>query len=215
MIEGQSDEAVGLFHIAGDLGEVAIGGEADGAAQHGTDLVADGRLDSKAEVQRRPQGPLAAHEAAGHLVDGEDGSDGEAAFDGFDDAVVVVDVDLVAGLDEDDLGAHAFGVANEGAGADAEGLGLVAGGDAAGGVGKHGHNGDGPAAQIGADLLLDRGEVGVEIDEEPVEAGAGIGLGRRSEGGVRLEGDRDLIRRRIGKRVGVRRDLQVGERVRI
>ncbi len=51
----------------------------------------------------------------------------------------------------------------------AEGLGFVAGGDAAGGVGHHGDDADGTAAQLGPDLLLDRGEVGVEIDEEPVE----------------------------------------------
>jgi hypothetical protein len=60
---------------------------------------------------------LAAHQAAGHLVDGEDGGDGQAAFDGFDDAVVVVDVDLVAGLDEDEAGAHALGLGDDGSGA--------------------------------------------------------------------------------------------------
>ena len=122
---------------------------------------------SRAATQR----PLAAHEAAGHLVDGADGGDGQAAFDGLDDAVVVVDVELVAGLDEDDAGADALGVGDHGAGVDAEGLGLVAGGDAAGGVGHHGDHGDGPAAQLGAGLLLDGGEVGVEIDEEPVQRG--------------------------------------------
>ena len=52
---------------------------------------------------------------------------GQAAFDGFDDAVMVVDVDFVAGFDEDDLGTEALGVGDDGAGFDAEGLGLVAG----------------------------------------------------------------------------------------
>ncbi len=47
-----------------------------------------------------------------------------------------------------------------------------------GGVGHHGNDADRPAAQLGADLLLDRGEVGVEIDEEPVDVGAGEGFER-------------------------------------
>ncbi len=40
-VEGEGDEAVGLFHVAGDFGEIAVGGEADGAAQHGSDALAD------------------------------------------------------------------------------------------------------------------------------------------------------------------------------
>ncbi len=123
------------------------------------------------------QRPLAAHEAAGHFVDGEHGGDGQAAFDGFDDAVMVVGVDLVAALDQHDVGAHAFGVGNDGAGPDAEGLGLVAGGDADGCVGHHGDDADWTAAQLGAHLLLDRGEIGVQIDEEPVHHGTGDRLG--------------------------------------
>jgi hypothetical protein len=66
------------------------------------------------------------------------------------------------------IGAEAFGVGDDGAGFDAEGFGLVAGGDADGGVGHHGDDGDGAAAELGTDLLLDGGEVGVEVDEEPV-----------------------------------------------
>ncbi len=132
-----------------------------------------------AEIEGGKERALAAHEAAGHFVDGEDGADGEAAFDGFDDAVVVVDVDFVAGLDEDEAGTHAFGVADHGSGFDAEGFGLVAGGDADGGVGHHGDDADGAAAQLGASFLLNGGEVGVEIDEEPVEGGAGSLVLRR------------------------------------
>ncbi len=43
-VERQRDEAVGLFHVAGDFGEIAVGGEAHGAAQHGADVLADARL---------------------------------------------------------------------------------------------------------------------------------------------------------------------------
>jgi hypothetical protein len=168
-VEREGDKAVGLFHVAGDLGEVAIGSEADGAAQGGSYAPADAVFDAAAEVDSGEEGALAAHEAAGHFVDGEDGGDGEAALDGFDDAVVVVNVDFVAGLYEDEVRAHAFGFGNDCAGADTEGLGFVAGGDGHGGIGHHGDDGDGAAAEFGADLLLDGGEVGVEVDEEPVE----------------------------------------------
>ena len=111
-------------------------------------------FDAHAEIDGGEQRPLAADQAAGHLVDGADGGDRHAAFHGFDDAVVVLDVELVARLDENDLGAHALGVGDDGSGSDAEGLGLVAGGDAAGGVGHHGHHADGPAAQLRPRLLL-------------------------------------------------------------
>src|SRR5208282_6411009 len=37
----------------------------------------------------------------------------------------------------------------------------------------HGHHAHGPAAQLGAHLLLHAGKVGVQVDEEPVEGGAG------------------------------------------
>ena len=129
---------------------------------------------------RAQQWPLAAHQPAGHLVDGADGRDRHAAFDGLDNAVVVLGVDLVAALDQHDLRAHALGVGDDGSGAHAEGLGLVAGRDAAGGVGHHGHHAHRPAAQLGPRLLLHRGKVGVQIDEEPVE--------RRARSGIRQPG---------------------------
>ena len=75
--------------------------------------------------------------------------------------------------DEDDLGADSLSLGDPRAGLDAEGFGLVAGRDAAGGVGEGGDDGDGAAAILGVELLLDRGEEAVEID---VEAGEAVGL---------------------------------------
>ena len=40
-VEGEGHQAVGLFHVAGDFGEIAVGGETDGAAQHGADALAN------------------------------------------------------------------------------------------------------------------------------------------------------------------------------
>ncbi len=62
-----------------------------------------------------------------------------------------------------------------------EGLGLVAGGDAAGGVGHGGDDGERLAAILGVQLLLDRGEEGVEVDVQEAEA---VGI---EGGGHRLE----------------------------
>jgi len=185
-VRGEGDEAVGFFHVGSDLGEVAVGSESDGAAEGGAGDVADGLFDAAAELHGGEQGAFASDEAAGHFVDGEDGGDGQAAFDGFDDAVVVLGIELMAGFNEDDVGAEGAGIVDEGAGFDAESLGLIAGGEADGGVGDHGDDGDGAVAELGSVLLLDGGKVGVEVDEEPVEAGddgRGIRWSRGVQGG--------------------------------
>ena len=128
------------------------------------------RLDAHAEVERRQQRPLAAHQPAGHLVDGADGGHGHAALHGFNNAVVILGVELVAAPRPEQCSGHMrLASATMVPVLHAEGLGLVAGGDAAGGVGHHRHHAHGPAAQLGPHLLLHRGKVGVQVDEEPVE----------------------------------------------
>ena len=98
-VEGKSDEAVGLFHVAGDFGEVAIGSEADGAAQHFAGGFADASFDFAAELDGGEEGAFAAHESAGHFVDGADGGNGKTAFDSINNFVMVLDIELVAGFD--------------------------------------------------------------------------------------------------------------------
>ena len=85
--------------------------------------------------------------------------------------MVVLDVKLVPSLDEGDSGAEAFGLADDGSGFHAEGFGLIAGGDGAGGIGHDGDDGDGAIAELRAELLLDGGKVGVEVEEEPLNGG--------------------------------------------
>ena len=46
----EADEPVGLLHVAGDLGEVAVGGHADGAAEGLADVVVDGLLDGEGDA---------------------------------------------------------------------------------------------------------------------------------------------------------------------
>jgi len=95
-------------------------------------------------------------------------------------------VEIVAALDEHDVWAESPGIGDHGPGAHAEGFGFIAGGDADGGVGHHGNYADRAPAQLRAYLLLDGGEVGIEIDEKPVDVGTGDAFRRRGWGGRSL-----------------------------
>ena len=66
---------------------------------------------------------------------------------------------------EDDVGASSLGFADIGAALDPELLGFIGGGDARGGVGHRGNDGDGFSAKLGVELLFDGREVAVEIEE--------------------------------------------------
>ncbi len=92
---------------------------------------------------------LAAHELADHLVDRWVMGDGAGEVDCFGDGVGVFCILGVAAFDEDDFGAFLFGFADLGAGFDAEGLCFIAGGDADGGVGPGGDDGEGLSAVFG------------------------------------------------------------------
>ena len=173
----EADEAVGLLHVAGDLGEVAVGRHADGAAEGFADVVLDGLLDVERDAAGVGWVALAADELADHLVDGGSVGDGADAFDGVGDVVGVLGVGGVVAVDEDDAGADAFGFADLGAGLDAEGLGFVAGGDERGGVGHGGDDAGGLAAVLGMELLLDRREEAVEVDVQEAEE-VGLSSGR-------------------------------------
>ena len=170
----EADEAVGFLHVAGDLGEVAVGGHADGAAESDANVLVDGLLDLEGDLAGAGRLLLAAHELADHLVDGWVVRDGAGEVDGLGDGVGVLGVFGVAAFDEDDAGAELFGFANLGSGLDAEGFGLVAGGDADGGVGHGGDDGERFAAVFLVKLLLDRREEAVEVN---VEEGEAVGMG--------------------------------------
>ncbi len=99
---------------------------------------------------------------------------------------MVLDIKLVAGLDQHQAGAELLGVGDGGAGFDAKGLGLVTSCKTTGCVGHHGHNGHRLAAQLGARVLLHRGKIGVHIDKEPIEPLAILRAGFRRFGSARL-----------------------------
>ncbi len=175
----EADEAVGLLHVRGDLGEVAVGGHADGAAKGFADVVLDGLLDGEGDAAGVGRLAFAAEELADHLVDRGGVGDGAAALDGGGDLVRELGVLGVVAVDEDDVGAEALGLADLGEGVDAEGLGLVAGGDEGAGIGHGAGDAEGLAAVFGVQLLLDGREEAVEIDVEEAEA---VGFLRRGHG---------------------------------
>jgi hypothetical protein len=82
--------------------------------------------------------------------------------------VVVLHVELVAGLDDPEPGAHLLGVFHPSPCANAKRLRFIAGGNAAGRVGDHGYNRDGFLAQLRPRFLLNGSEVRVQIEEEPL-----------------------------------------------
>jgi hypothetical protein len=113
---------------------------------------------------------LAAHELADHLVDRGCVRDGAGKLDCFSDAMGVLGVVSVIARDKDDVGAELLGFADLGSGFDAKGLGLVAGGDAAGGVGHGGDDGEGPTSVLRVQLLFYRREEAVQVDVQEAEA---------------------------------------------
>ena len=173
----EADEAVGLLHVAGDLGEVAVGRHADGAAEGVADIVLDGLFDVESDASGVGGLALAAEELAGHLVDAGGVGDGADALYRGNNFVRIFRVGGVVAVDEDDVRADALGVADAGSGLDAEGLGLVAGGDEGGGVGHGGDDAGGLVAELGMDLLFYRREEAVEVD---VEEGEEVGLSSRA-----------------------------------
>jgi hypothetical protein len=160
----------------------------DRAAHYGANPLQNASLHFAPQLHRGKKRTLAAHEAAGHFVDGENRRHRQAAFDGLHDAVMVFRVNLVTPLDQNDLRAHPFGVGDDGSRSDAEGLGLIARGNAAGSVGHHGNNAYRPPAQFGAHLLLHRSKIGVQIDKKPIH----VRPGRLLRGSQRRRVLRDL-----------------------
>ena len=175
-LRGQkANEAVGFLHVAGDLGEVAVGRHADGATESDSDVLVNGLLDLEGDLAGAGRLLLAAHKLADHLVDGGVVRDGAGEVDGLGDGVGVPKRPGVAAFDEDDAGAEFFGFADLRASLDAEGFGLVAGSDADGGVGHGGDDGERFAGVVLLVKLLFYGrKKAVEVD---VEEGEAVGMG--------------------------------------
>ena len=169
VLVADDDESVGLLEVGSEFGEEGVGGDSDGAGEAGREFGRDGGFDGLGDFSGLVGFALFAEEAASHFVDRADFVDGEVFFDALDDAVVIVGVFGGGGLDADELRAHLEGVADFGAGFDAELLGFVAGGDDGAGVAFGWGDAHGDAAQVWVFRLLDACEIAIEIQVQPPE----------------------------------------------
>src|SRR5271165_4835298 len=67
-VGSQRDQPVGLFHVGGDLRQIAVRRQSDRAAQSRAGPVTDRLLDPPRKVERRKKRLLPSDQAAGHLV---------------------------------------------------------------------------------------------------------------------------------------------------
>jgi hypothetical protein len=88
-------------------------------------------------------------------------------FDGGFDFFLILHVQPGASDHDADVRTENFSVFDRSACFDAVSLGLIAGGQAAGGIGVDGDDADGAAAKLRMVLLLDGSEVGIEIKKKP------------------------------------------------
>jgi hypothetical protein len=171
-------EAVGLAHVRGSLGEEIVWRDADRAAD-GAAGCDTGNL--PLHLRRHLFGDasvtLSSHQFARHLVDRADACNRNGAVDRLDQRVVPPHIALGTCQTDLDAGTQPSCLAHQRAGAHAERLGFVAGGDQAGRVRVYRHHSDGTAAQRRILVLLHRGEIAVEVDEQAAQCHA---MSRRS-----------------------------------
>ena len=180
----EQHEPVGLHHVGGNLREKPVWPDTNGAAQQRARLARDLRFDFLGERQR----PLGLGKVAGEFalqfVDRLHFFHRDAGFDDGLQLAVIADVNLGTCLDDDDAGTKPAGLGDADIAIEAEFFRLDTDGDAAGRLGHHRHDADGLAAQLRALLLLDGGEVGVEIDGERAEHGPILGGEKPLSNGV-------------------------------
>ena len=112
---------------------------------------------------------MAAGQLAGHLIDGKNAVDGNTRLHRFDETMMVIDVEMVARLDNVEAGAKTLRLSNAHSGLDAEALRFITCGNGARGIGHHGGDNHRFPPQLRMLLLLDRGKVGVEINKKKTE----------------------------------------------
>ena len=168
---GQVDdhETVRLLHISGGLGEKDVGRDADGATHFRANCRGDAALDLLPQCDGLFPLALAARQFTGHLVDRVHLRNGRTGFHHFNQAMVKLHIGFGPRVHQPDVRAELFCLAHQRARPDTEFLGFVARSDAAGGIGHNRHHAHGLAAQLRPQLLLDGGEIRVEIDVQEMQ----------------------------------------------
>ena len=166
-------QPVRLAHVGCGFGQKQIGRNANRAAQLAADGVVNRAFDLACQGFGIGAHALAAGQFAMHLVDGVHRLDRGARLHCEHQLVMVFDVQRRACLYYLDAFAQLARFMDRRAGLDAERFGLVAGGDAAGGFRQHRRHTHWLAAQPPLGLLLDRGEIGIEVNVERAKHGTG------------------------------------------
>ena len=168
-------EAVGFLHVAGGLGEEAVGSQPDRTGQQRTDLPRDGGLDAPGQMLGGLDFHPLAPQRAMHLVNRLDRGRHAALLDDRVHLPVAAHVVLRSRFDHLQAGAEPPRFVDRGARFDAVGLGLPAGGDAASGLRQQRDDHDRTVPQTGPEHLFDRGEKAVEVDEHRMQERLGHG----------------------------------------
>ena len=164
-------QAVGLLHVGRHLGEDAIGRDADRAFQIVADVRRQSRLDPRGKRGHPGGGVLVVEQPARDFVDRAHRGHRHVALDLGDDPVVEPHILVVPRRHHDQVAAALSRLPDRRAGLDAERLRLIACRDRRGAVGHHRRDRHGPASQCWIELLLDAGEIAVEIEIQPAERG--------------------------------------------
>ena len=167
-------QTVRFVHVAGQLGQQPVRRNAHRGAHAFAHLGQQCGLD----LLRQPHGTLALAPASGqlafHLVDAHHLQHRHDAVHHRQGLLVYLHIPGMVGQDQHDVRTAALCVRHPRARLDAKGLGLVAGRNAARGIGHHRHHAHRSPAQGRVELLLDRGEVAVEVDKQAAEHGSNI-----------------------------------------
>ena len=158
------DQAIRLDHVARSFREEGIWCNADRRGDALAQLLRQPVLDFERQFLGRVSRLIAAREANPHFVNGVHRRNRRHTFHHHFRALVKLNIHRWPRHHEHNLRAHAPRVGDVGQGFYAEALRLDARGNRAGGVRQHGYHRDRTTAQLGSQLLLDRGKVAVEID---------------------------------------------------
>ncbi len=181
-LRGQkANQPVGFLHVAGDLGQKPVRRHADRAVQGLTYILSNCLLDVERNRARDWRSALAADQLADHLVNGRRVRNRANAFHGCGDGMRVLGINRMGTMNQNDFGTDLLSIAHPGSRAYAQGFGLVAGGNAAGGVALNWDDRCRFTPVLGVQELLDRGKEAVQVD---MQSGKAVQLERRRHSGL-------------------------------
>ncbi len=162
-------ETVWLAHVGGEFGEKPVGSDAQGAGDKLSEMIAHRRLDFPAEFFGFRSFLEGERKMTPGFIDRQDGRDGSARLQGVDESLMEFQVGRGMRFHQGDAGTFLAGFHDARACFNAVFFSFLAGGNATGGIGNYGDNGDGFASQFRVNLLFHGSKKAVQIDDEIAE----------------------------------------------